>query len=242
MIMRTPTRARSIIVMQHLRRKLDEITPTYNVFLVARAAIVQEGECPDLKELLSNENELIKERGILKSQIVTVHGNGNKMEFVTVRARLYVVEKKLQETIKQLNRRLIESEVVNHNFNKLLEEFGWLKQRIDAKEVECLWNQTHDESVLNTTIQKQEQILAQERSLVEQITEMKKETQELEKRERDLEVSKKRVDGITLNLVELQDGNNPHLLCRKRNVAVKKESTKRLYSYEEEMLKKEISE
>ena len=49
------------------------------------------------------------------------------------RSRLCVVEKKLKDTGKQLNRSLVESKVVNINLNKLLEEFAWIKQRIDAK-------------------------------------------------------------------------------------------------------------
>jgi hypothetical protein len=49
------------------------------------------------------------------------------------RSRLCVVEKKLKETGKQLNHSLVESKVVNINLNKLLEEFAWIKQRIDAK-------------------------------------------------------------------------------------------------------------
>jgi hypothetical protein len=236
------TRARSILVLQHLGRKLEEILPTHRVFLAARAAIVREGTCPDLKGLLSIESELYQERSSLKTQILTVHSNDNKMEFVTARARLEVVDKKLKETIKQLNHRLLKSEVVKQNFDKLLEEFGWLKQRINANEIESLWNQTNEESSLSTTIQKQESILVQENLLVLQIIEMKKDTQEIERRERDLEVSNKIIESTTLDLVELQDGKNPHLLSRKRNVAVKRNSTHRLYSFDEDMLKKEISE
>ena len=243
----TPTRTRGVLVLQYLGRKLDEITPTYNAFLVGREAIVQEETCDVLKELFNVEHKLYQERGSLKTHIQSVQHEENKMAFILARSRLCVVEKKLKETVKQLNHSLVESEVVNINLNKLLEEFAWIKQRIDAKEVvERFWDGTNQAtgqstSILDTTIQKMDNILAQKRLTLEQIADMKNEAQELETGERNLQALKHLVASKTLDLIVFQDGKNPHLLARKRNAAEKRDSTYRLHLYQEGVLKENIS-
>jgi hypothetical protein len=242
----TPTRTRGVLVLQYLGRKLDEITPTYNAFLVGREAIVQEGTCDVLKELFNVEQELYQERGSLEIHIQSVHHEDNKMAFILARSSLCVVEKKLKETGKQLNRSLVESKVVNINLNKLLEEFAWIKQRIDAKEVvERLWNGTNQRTgrsrILDTTIQKMDSILVKEQLILQQIADMKNQAQELETGERNLEALRHLVASKTLDLTVFQNGKNPHLLARKRNAAEKMESTHRLHLYQEGVLRENIS-
>ena len=168
------------------------------------------------------------------------------MAFMLARSRLCVVEKKLKETGKQLNHSLVESKVVNINLNKLLEEFAWIKQRIDAKEVvERLWNGTNQRTgrsrILDTTIQKMDSILVKEQLILQQIADMKNQAQELETGERNLEALRHLVASKTLDLTVFQNGKNPHLLARKRNAAEKMESTHRLHLYQEGVLRENIS-
>jgi hypothetical protein len=73
--------------------------------------------------------------------------------------------------------------------NKLLEEFAWVKQRIDAKMSLTLdarlcndgTNRTTGQSsILDANIQKMDSILAQEQLILQLIADMNNEAQELE--------------------------------------------------------------
>ena len=234
--------SRSLHVLHHLQLNLDIIAPNHHDFLKYREQIITQGTSSELKELLDIEEKLHDEKATLVNRIQRVKDNAKKKEFAVATSKLLVVEKKLTETSKQLNHRLMESAHVNANLHKMLDDISWIKQRLDEKDVRLILDSDGLEPVLDTTIQKKEKMIALEYKLNNSISNMKKETEELSKEENDLAMLQQRIEQTKKELARYQDDKDPDLTRRHRDMIVRRESTHRLYAHEMRVLEETIGE
>ena len=112
-------------IFHHLQYRLDEISPTLPDFLKYREEIIETGTNLDLKEILANEKDLVYERKLLVERIQNERFNEKKKDFAVARAKLAVIDKKLKETTKHLNRCLIEGDYVVTNLRKLGDDINY---------------------------------------------------------------------------------------------------------------------
>ena len=240
--MTTTVPFRAALVLHHLQSKLDDLRPNQHNFLKHREKIIEHGNSPELQEMLRVEHHLRDERASLLNRIEEVKDDEKKKAFAVATAKLIIIENKLRDVTKQLNHRLMESEFVNTNRNKILDDISWLRQRLDEKELELVLDGTNDDSILETTIQKKEKMVALESELTNQMTELRKEEQRTSVQEQDLELLKEEIKSAEAELYKFQDNKDPELLRRQRDIIVRKESTSRLYEYEKKILKGKIGQ
>ncbi len=238
------------LIFHHLQNQLTDISPTIYDFLKYREKIINSGPSSELKEILANELDLSAERTSLIDRIQKERYNEKKKDFAVATAKLSVIDKKLKETIKNLNRRLTESDYVNVNLQKMGDDIAWMKQRLDETEIHEVIgllddkSPCHDQSLkqpdLSTTIQKKERIVLHERTLCHRFKALKEDQEHVLQEENNLRVLTKNVEDLDGQLITFQDGIDPATLKSQRDIFVKNESTKRLHSQEKELMQYQI--
>lgn len=242
-------------IFHHLQHRLDEISPTQPDFLKYREEIIETGTNLDLQEILANEKDLFDERKLLIGRIQNERFNEKKKDFAVARAKLAVVDKKLKETTKHLNRRLLEGDFVVTNLRKLGDEINWMKQRLEETELEAVLggDTMHDNlsgsiacsttdirPTLETTIQKKEKIVIQESVLCERIRELKDEKRNICEQELNLTSLRKKVKQLKEELEISKEGGDPDLLRRQRKVNADVDTTQKLHEEEQSLIKLQI--
>ena len=230
--------SRCVYVLHHLQSKLDQSSPSPQAFLKYREQVVTEGTSQELKNLLEIEHQLSNEQNSLLLLIQKVKDDEKKKAFACSTQKLIVVEKKLKEISKQLNRRLMESDYVNMNLDKMLDVIHhWIKQRVEQG-AQLVLSCTNDPDLLvDTTIQKKEKMMALESKMTRAITVMLKDDERIKGGENCLEALKQRIDGAKAELAVFQNGTDPTLTRRYRDIQVRKESTHRIFAYEKNKIK-----
>ena len=228
---------RANLVLRHLQNKLYKIaTSSQSIFLKHREAIIQESNDEKLLRLFSNEVTLKQELDQLQLTIEKVKHDDNKIEFVTARARKMTVEKILNETVKTLNHSLLHSPNVVANQMKMQDILlTWIPLNLGEQYLD-----EFGVSHLETTIQKKEHIVREERLLMDQIANVKKKELALNARQKETMNVKSQVETIEHQIRELKEGRNPEICERLRNIELKRTSSKRMFCTKKKQLHNDI--
>jgi hypothetical protein len=166
---------RSLLILESLQHNIEQLQPTHKDFLKYRNQILSEERNKlDSQKLLDHELYLLQEQECLDKHMLKVKDNEKKKEFVDARSKLNITKKNLKNVSRQLNKMLFESEGVLENGMKLQNEFGWLKQKLERKDVEAsfLGQEVHTESI--ATAEKSEKMMAIHDKLQNEILTLKK--------------------------------------------------------------------
>jgi hypothetical protein len=231
--------SRCFHLLHHFQNKIDELTPSPQTVLKFREQLSTEASSQELKDLLELEYKLSDERKALQILIEEVKNNEKKKAFACATQKLVVIEKKLKETSKQLNHRLMESDYVVMNLDKVMDVVNWMKQRIE-QDANLVLSGENDVALLETVIQKKEKMILHESKLNDAISLMRRDEEEVEVGEKNLEIVKKRIDCVRAELEVYRNGTDPALVERYRNLKERKETAEKVRDEKESKMKEKI--
>ena len=226
--------ARSLLVLLHLRNKLDDVMPKNSALLRYREKVVQQ-DCPDLADLLKLERNLEDKAGSLLDKIRLIENDWKKKDLAVTISLLKVVEKKRKETSKELNRRIVESEIVSSNIKKLVEQLDSIKVLLERKcdpAESTLDGQTHE-----TTFQKMQRTIDNENVLVAKIVGLKRKMDELVLAVRKSDEFENEVEEAKLTLSRKQKGDDPYFIRLHGDILSEKDAQTRLVRQNLEAIK-----
>lgn len=221
--------SRSLLVLHWLKRKLDDVIPKNQEILRYREQIVNEAACSKLTELLRLEYELSEEHSALSCQIQDVENDWRKKVMAIAMSRLKVVEKKRKQIAKELNRLIMDSDLVKRNMHKITEELDYIKLHIEMRHTHSLTADVHAQTLETTTIiQRKDFIMQHEGTLLRDIAELKRQTAQQEHVSRELDELNMKVNEAKSILDRYQAGDDPKFKTLFQDLFTERDSQNRI--------------